>query len=64
MLFREERFVKPMDLPPLKFRRAFRVFAMFLKGDLRTLLALIGKGLVLVAILLRSFHFLNSEFRE
>ena len=64
MLFREERFVKPMDLPPLKFRRAFSVFAIVLKGDLRTRLALIEKGFVLVAILLRSVHFLNSEFRK
>ena len=55
MLFREERFVKPMDLPFLKFLLAFSVFAMFLKGDLRTRLALMGKGFVLVAILLHAF---------
>jgi len=35
MLFREERFVKPIDLPALKFRSALSVFARFLKGDLR-----------------------------
>ena len=28
---------------------------MFLKGDLRTLFALMGKGFVLVAILLQAF---------
>lgn len=55
MLFREERFVKPMDLPPLKFLLAFSVFAIVLKGDLRTRLALMGKGFVLVAILLQAF---------
>lgn len=54
MLFREERFVKPMDFPFRKFLLAFNVFAMFLKGDLRTRLALMGKGFVL-AILLHAF---------
>ena len=36
MLFREERFVKPMDLPALKFRSALRVFARVLNGDFLT----------------------------
>ena len=42
-----------MDLPPLKFLLAFSVFAIVLKGDLRTRLALMGKGFV--AILLHAF---------
>lgn len=33
MLFREERFVKPIDFPFLKFRSALSVFARFLNGD-------------------------------
>jgi hypothetical protein len=36
MLFREERFVKPMDFPALKFRSAFSVFAIVLNGDFLT----------------------------
>lgn len=55
MLFREERIVKPMRLPCEYIRLAFCVFATVLKGDLRTLFALIVKGFLLEAILLRAF---------
>jgi len=54
MLFRDERIVKPIRLPCEYIRLAFSVLAIVLKGERRTLFALIVKGFVLL-ILLHAF---------
>jgi hypothetical protein len=51
MLFNEAFRVKPIDLPFLKFLRAFKVCETFFKGDFLTLLPDTGYGVFLQIIL-------------